>query len=128
VDYPVLTDVPVFILSGGGFAVTFPVAAGDTCLVCFNDRDLDSWFQSNSAVPPNSARMHSLSDGLALVGFRSLANPVTTFSTTEAALRNSAGNAKLAVTNAGAVAGRAVGGATFDLAASVDAKGTASGT
>lgn len=119
VDYPPLTDVPVFVLSGGGFAVTLPVAAGDTCLVCFNDRDFDAWFQSGASTPPNSGRMHSLSDGLALVGFRSRANPIAGLSSTEAALRNAAGDAKVAIDGDGNVAIRATDGGKANFTADV---------
>ena len=35
VDLPILPDVPVVFPGGGGFALTFPVAAGDECLVVF---------------------------------------------------------------------------------------------
>ncbi len=75
IDYPVLVDVPVFYFSGGGAYLVMPIQAGDTCLVLFNDRDLDPWvtFGASPALP-NSTRMHSLADGLALVGFRSQEN------------------------------------------------------
>ena len=43
-SYPVLTDCPVFSVSGGAGCLTMPVAAGDPCLVLFNDRDMDGWF------------------------------------------------------------------------------------
>lgn len=73
--YPLLTDCPVFFQGGGdkGF-LTFPVAVGDPCLILFNDRDLDNWFDGGANTPPNSARLHDLSDGLVLVGFRNKAN------------------------------------------------------
>jgi hypothetical protein len=87
VDYPVLTDVPVFVSAGGPAVITMPVAAGDSCLLKFNDRDLDAWFQSGAAVAPNSARMHSLSDALAIVGFRSRANPVPDYSPDDLEIR-----------------------------------------
>ncbi len=80
INYPVLVDCPVFVLTGGGSYLTMPIKAGDTCLVLFNDRDIDSWFASGAVVPPNSARMHSLSDGMAIVGFRSLANVLSGYS------------------------------------------------
>lgn len=86
-DYPILTDVPVFVASGGNARITFPVTAGDTCLVLFNDRDIDAWWSTGAVAAPNSSRMHSLSDGLALVGFRSLANKVEDYSATDAEFR-----------------------------------------
>jgi hypothetical protein len=80
VDYPVLVQCPIFVLTGGGSYLTMPIKQGDTCLVLFNDRDIDSWFLSGAVAPPASNRMHSLSDGMAIVGFRSLANVLNNYS------------------------------------------------
>lgn len=74
--YPLLVDVPVMIPSGGVGYVSFPIAAGDTCLVLFNDRDYDQFFATSNIGPPNSLRLHDLSDGLAIVGFRTAGNPI----------------------------------------------------
>lgn len=75
--YPVLVDVPVFINYGGPGYLTFPIAAGDVCLVLFNDRDFDQFWATGNVQDPNSPRMHDLSDGLAIVGFRTAVNPLT---------------------------------------------------
>lgn len=72
VPYPILVDVPVIILGGGPAALTFPIASGDECLILFNDRDLDNWYGGASSGAVNSNRLHSFSDGLALVGFRNI--------------------------------------------------------
>lgn len=88
VEYPALVDCPVFVNSGGGSVLTMPVEAGDTCLILFNDRDFDTWFSTGSTVQPNTLRTHSLADGLILVGFRNLRNPVLSYSITDAELRN----------------------------------------
>jgi hypothetical protein len=75
--YPLLVDVPVFVLTGGSAYVAMPIAAGDPCVVLFNDRDLDPWWTNGTTgAPPNSARLHSLADGIALVGIRPATNPV----------------------------------------------------
>lgn len=95
VTYPVLGDVPVFIPSGGTATMTFPFAAGDPCLVLFNDRDIDLWYVGGSISPPNSGRLHSLSDGLAIVGFRPAARAVSDYSTTDWVIKNLGG--KIAV-------------------------------
>lgn len=79
VNYPQLIDCPVIFLGGGGASLTFPVAQGDECLVLFNDRDLDRWFQGNSNINPATPRLHSFSDAILLVGLRSLANSVPNF-------------------------------------------------
>jgi len=68
VEFPVFTDVPVVTLSGGGAFLSMPIKAGDWCLLLFNDRDIDSWWYSGTVTVPNSPRLHSLSDGIALVG------------------------------------------------------------
>lgn len=78
VAYPLLTDCPVVVPMGGQGYMTFPIAAGDPCLILFNDRDLDRWFTTGNVVAPNSARAHSLSDAIVFVGIRSKANPPPT--------------------------------------------------
>ena len=67
-NYPVLSDVPVFM------PVPFAVNPGDPCLVIFADIDIDAWFASGEPEIPNSSRKHSLSDGFAFVGWRTCPN------------------------------------------------------
>lgn len=71
-EYPLLTDCPVFTLQGGGSYLNMPVSAGDYCIVLFNDRSLDDWWVSGDAKAPNIIHTHSLSDGIALVGIQPL--------------------------------------------------------
>lgn len=75
--YPLFVDVPLFILSGGDSFLFIPPKVGDWCLLCFNDRDLDNWWYAGEVRTPASPRAHSLSDGMALVGFRPQSNPLT---------------------------------------------------
>jgi hypothetical protein len=67
-EYPLLIDCPVFVLQGGGAYIDFPIQQDDYCLVLFNDRDIDTWWDSENLAEPNTTRKHSLSDGFALVG------------------------------------------------------------
>lgn len=67
-QYPDLVDLPVIVLGGGGANVTFPIQQGDQCLIFFNDRDLDNWSAGATTGGVATARLHSLSDGIALVG------------------------------------------------------------
>ena len=76
-DYPLLTDVPVFRLTGGTAGVNIPIVKGDPCLLIFSDRNIDNWYATGSAQKPNSRRIHSIADGFAMVGFRPLTNPAT---------------------------------------------------
>ena len=69
-SYPVLLDCPFFVLQGGTGYISMPVASGDYCLVLFNDRAIDTWFDTGAEELPPSRRKHSLSDGFALVGIQ----------------------------------------------------------
>lgn len=74
---PILADVPVIILQGGGSWVEFPIQKGDPCLVFFSDRDIDNWWTSGNETTPNSLRKHDLSDCIAVVGVNPKSNPLT---------------------------------------------------
>ena len=60
-NLPVLKDVPVFM------PVPFEVIEGDGSLVVFADHEIDRWLTGEDTK--TSARIHSLSDGFAFVGF-----------------------------------------------------------
>ena len=82
VEYPMLFNCPVVIMKGGSGHLTFPITAGDTCLVLFGDRDIDTWFETGDTTQiPNSDRVHDLSDGIALVGIFSKANNLSSYKT-----------------------------------------------
>jgi hypothetical protein len=83
-DYPLLVDVPIVVMGGGKGRITYPIAKGDTCLVWFNDRNIDSWWGTGGTGSiPNSPRLHSMADGIALVGIRAKTNPIAGYSTTD---------------------------------------------
>jgi hypothetical protein len=90
-EYPLLLQVPVQFPSGGGYTLTFPVAAGDECMVLFNDRELDNWFTSGPGLAPAVGRLHDLSDGIAIVGIRSKPRALEDISTTATQLRSDDG-------------------------------------
>ena len=104
VDLPILPDVPVVFPGGGGFALTFPVAAGDECLVVFASRCIDAWWQSGGVGEPMEPRMHDLSDGFALVGVRSQPHRLSpAVHTGNTQLRADDGSAYVEITPGGAV-------------------------
>ena len=92
IDYPILLDCPVIFLGGGLASLTFPITAGDECLVLFNDRDIDNWYKGGSGTGPATARLHSMADGLIIVGVRSLATALTGFDTDSVTLRYGTAN------------------------------------
>jgi len=75
IDYPVLKECPVVFLSGGKSYLSFPIKAGDSCLLLFNDRDIDTWWYTGETNVPPTPRAHSLSDAFCLVGVRPQSNP-----------------------------------------------------
>ena len=87
-DYPLIIDCPVVILGGGPCSLTFPIAAGDECLILFNDRDIDNWFQGGPPMEVASGRLHSFSDGIALVGLRNSQRSLQAYDTTRVVLQN----------------------------------------
>lgn len=76
-DLPLLLDCPVMMPRGGGFALTFPVVAGDECLVIFADACIDSWWQSGGVQNQAEKRRHDLSDGIVIPGLWSQPNRLT---------------------------------------------------
>lgn len=110
-DYPLLVDVPVVFPRGGGCTLTFPVEAGDECLVIFADRCIDFWWQSGGIQEPVDERMHDLSDAFCIVGPQSQAKKIGGISTSAVELRSDDGETKLSLNPAsGAINGTAPGG------------------
>lgn len=94
-NYPLIADCPVICLGGGVGSLTFPIENGDECLVFFNDRDLDNWFNGSSSAAPNTPRLHSFADAIALVGVRSLANVLEDYPTDAVSLNYGANNIQI---------------------------------
>lgn len=86
-SYALLLKCPVFFLSGSSCHLTFPITAGDTCIVLFCDREIDTWLNTGGTAVPSSMRMHDMNDAIALVGIRSLANKLTDYYTLGPELR-----------------------------------------
>jgi len=97
VEIPPLLDVPLFIYSGGGYCLTLPVQSGDECLVVFSDNCMDAWWQAGGVQNQIERRRHDLSDGFAIVGFRSQPNVVKNYSPNTLQLRNAAGSAYIEI-------------------------------
>lgn len=74
-DYSLLVDCPYLVISGGGAYLDMPIKKGDYCIILFNDRNIDTWWDTANVKEPLTKRKHNLSDGMALVGI----NPKTSF-------------------------------------------------
>ena len=78
-DLPILINVPVQFPRGGGFSMTFPVAAGDECLLMFAERSIDKWHTDGRVSEPGARRFHDLSDATCIVGLSSRPNAIPNF-------------------------------------------------
>lgn len=67
-NMPVITDLPVLTLRGGSTYIAMPIAVGDYALVLFAQRSTERWWAGDESAEPPTRRMHSLSDGVAIVG------------------------------------------------------------
>lgn len=92
VPLPLLVDCPVQFPSGGNCTLTFPVTPGDECLVVFASRCIDGWWQSGGVQEQAELRMHDLSDGFVLLGFRSKPRVLAAISGAATQLRSEDGS------------------------------------
>lgn len=101
VNLPLLVDVPICYPSGGGFALTFPLVAGDEVLVVMASRCIDSWWQLGGIQKPIEARMHDLSDGFAIPGPKSQPRKLSGISSSGVQLRSNDGTKVIGISGAG---------------------------
>ncbi|MDQ7094224.1 Gp138 family membrane-puncturing spike protein [Desulfosporosinus sp. PR] len=92
VNLPLLLDVPVCFIGGGGYTMTFPIQKGDECLVIFGDQCIDSWWSNGGVQAPIEQRRHDLSDAFAVVGLRSQPRRLSNYSTISTQIRSDDGN------------------------------------
>ena len=97
---PLLVDVPVQFPAGAGHSMTFPIAAGDECLVHFASRCIDNWWANGGVQPQAELRMHDLSDGFAALGYRSRPRAIGAVSTSSLQLRSDDGQTLVDVNGA----------------------------
>lgn len=100
VDIPILEDVPVLTLGGGGYSITLPLKKGDEGLVIFACRSIDGWWQSGGVQPEAEYRMHDLSDGFFVPGFRSQSRKLSSVSDDSVVIRSDDGQRSVAIDDA----------------------------
>ncbi len=100
-NLPLLVDVPVQFIGGGDFIQTMPVKKGDEGLIIFACRCIDAWWQQGGVQKQAEMRMHDLSDGFLIPGFRSQARKLTNINEDFPELRNAAGTLRFAMTEVG---------------------------
>lgn len=90
-EIPILVDVPVVMSRAGGFSLTFPVKAGDECLLIFGDNDYGAWWQSGGVQNQVDRRRHDLSDSFAIVGIWNQQNLLSNYDPDAVQLRSDDG-------------------------------------
>ncbi len=98
-EYPLILKCPVMTLFGGVDFMSMPIAAGDNCIVLFNDREIDNWLAAGNGQTPTTPRLHDISDAIAIVGIRPLTNSIATYLTNGIRLSHGGGNAKMDFTD-----------------------------
>ena len=114
-NLPQLVDVPIVWPRAGGFALTFPIAAGDEVLVVFGSRCIDSWWQQGGVGAQAEARMHDLSDGFAILAPTSQPKKFSNVSSANVQLRDTAGTTFVEITPDGKA--RVIGATAIDVEA-----------
>ncbi len=66
-DYPVISGVPVFMPHAGSAQITYPVKAGDSCLIVFSERSIDEWLGEGNE-DNHDPRQFDMTDGFCFVG------------------------------------------------------------
>ena len=74
-----IEDVPVVFPVSGGAGITFPVSAGDQCVIVFADRAIGDWLAVGGVVDPNDTRVKHLSDAICIPGLSSCGKPIDNF-------------------------------------------------
>lgn len=92
---PIL-GVPVHTASGGGWALSFPIAEGDTCLVTFSQVGYDHWLYLDRDTggtllgqpSPQLRRSFNEDDGFVMVGFNTMPRVLQNVSSSDSEWRN----------------------------------------
>lgn len=82
----VVSNVPLVFPGAGDWSITFPVAVGDTVLLVYADRSLDTWLSEGGEIDPGDDRQHHATDAIAIPGLRSFKAPSSGVSTSHMVL------------------------------------------
>ena len=119
-----IQGVPVFTAGGGGYSLTFPIKAGDTCLLMFSQFGYDHWLYNDSdsagvrfdGEPEEwTKRAFDLADGFCQVGYNTIPKAHTNYQDDGAEFRNSDRTARMKLLDTGDVE---IGGAKVTTTAS----------
>lgn len=109
-EIPTIRGVPFVVPwgKGAGLLLSVPLAVGDDVLVLFADRSIDNWQSTGKASAPAEPvipRTHDLTDAIAIPGIFNdvTAKGVSSYENQSIALRNTAGNVSIKVSQDAAI-------------------------
>lgn len=76
-ELPTITDVPVCFPRGGGFVITFPLAAGDFVWLVFSEAGIGEWRETGQLSEPQDVRRHSMGYPMAIPGVYPTPQPLS---------------------------------------------------
>lgn len=94
---PVLKEVPVKFLRGGGFRITWDLSPGDEVLLVFCERSIDTWSQIGGSVDPTPRRKHDWSDAIAIPGMSTQNNLIEDIAPGQMVLGAETGNVEIRI-------------------------------
>lgn len=109
INLPQCLDVPVLFPRAGNFVITFPVAAGDECLLTFGERAIDFWWDRGGTQEPTEPRMHDLSDAFAHLGCSSRGRVPSSISGDALELRTLDGSTLVRIEGGAVIVGQTLG-------------------
>lgn len=101
-DLPIINNVPVIFLRSGNASLTFPVNKGDTGLIIFAERSLDTWLSKGGNTAPLDTRRFDLSDGIFIPGLIPFSNNSLAENNDDILLKY--GNSKISIKKNGDIA------------------------
>jgi len=96
-NHPLLRGVPVHFSRGGGFSATHPLEPGNSGLIIFNARCIDSWVKSGGVQSQAVRRKHDFSDGIFVPGISAIPDALPGFETGGHQIRNDSKSSTITV-------------------------------
>jgi hypothetical protein len=96
-------DVPVVMPRGGGYSMTLPLAAGDECLLVFNDMAIDNWWQNGGVQNQYQfeSMRHDIADAVCIPGPWSQPRVLANYSPDSLQIRSDDGDTIIDVSESG---------------------------
>lgn len=96
-EIPLLVDVPLVTIKGGGHLICTAINAGDECWVWFSDACIDASWQSGGVQNQADLRRHDLSDGFFMPSLFSQPKKISNYPSEGIEIRDESGDTSVKV-------------------------------